>query len=207
NAELLLKVTAAETKVRDLEKDVAARQLDATEAAKRLREQLALLRAAEGKGLTLEKQLAEARTDGKDALAKLSLNDLRLKMAEQELAGKKKELESSDQRFQDLLKTHDGMSKQLLANVKDLTEARATIESLKGEKTAALNQARAVQEKAEQRFAGIALSGQRVVFLLDMSGSMGHIDSRTPDPSKWPKVCETLVQLMRSTGGLQYYQV
>jgi hypothetical protein len=46
-----------------------------------------------------------------------------------------------------------------------------------------------------------------VLFLVDMSGSMAMTDENTLDPEKWPLVCETVAQLMRSLKDLQYCQV
>jgi hypothetical protein len=60
---------------------------------------------------------------------------------------------------------------------------------------------------AENRFAGITLTGQRVIFLIDMSGSMELIDENTKEPDKWPLVCETVAKLMGSLPDLKKYQV
>ncbi len=61
--------------------------------------------------------------------------------------------------------------------------------------------------QAEARFAGVDLSGRRVVFLVDMSGSMGAIDSDTPDPNKWPEVRRTVVQMLKSLPDVEKFQV
>src|SRR5207244_7798227 len=46
-----------------------------------------------------------------------------------------------------------------------------------------------------------------LVFLLDMSGSMGKTDYHKADPKKWPAVCATLGKLMASLPDLEKYQV
>jgi hypothetical protein len=51
------------------------------------------------------------------------------------------------------------------------------------------------------------MSGKRVVFLVDISGSMGKKDPETIDPTKWPIVTETVTKVMRSIPGLEKYQV
>jgi hypothetical protein len=61
--------------------------------------------------------------------------------------------------------------------------------------------------ESERRFAGLALTGRRVVFLVDISGSMRKRDPSTDDPKKWPLVCEALGRLMRSLPELKQYQV
>ncbi len=65
----------------------------------------------------------------------------------------------------------------------------------------------ATRADSERRFAGLALSGRRVVFLVDISGSMRKRDPSTDDPKKWPLVCEALGRLMRSLPDLKQYQV
>src|SRR5207253_1263665 len=68
---------------------------------------------------------------------------------------------------------------------------------------------KAVQARlaAENRFAGIELTGRRVVFLVDMSGSMDYVDEKTRAPDKWLGVREALVKIARSLPQLEKYQV
>ena len=60
---------------------------------------------------------------------------------------------------------------------------------------------------ADNRFAGIALTGRRVIFLVDMSGSMVLVDENTPAPHKWVEVRNTVARLMRSLPDLEKFQV
>jgi hypothetical protein len=207
NAELLLQVEAAEKKADEQKKQVAARKLDAQEAAKRLEAQLAKLQAVELRNKELEKQAVDLRAEGKEATAKLTVSELRVKMLEQELDRNKKDLSASGQQSQDLVRSNEALNKKLLASAKEIGEAKMAIALLEGEKAGLLARAREAQAEVEQRFAGIALTGKRVLFLVDMSGSMAMADEKTDDPDKWPLVCETVVQLMRSIKGLQHYQV
>src|SRR5207253_7730422 len=64
-----------------------------------------------------------------------------------------------------------------------------------------------LQAEVEQRFAGIPLTGENVIFLIDISGSMTMKDEATDDPDKWPFLCETLMKLMKSIPTLQRFQV
>src|SRR5262249_9368272 len=50
-------------------------------------------------------------------------------------------------------------------------------------------------------------TGKRVVFLVDMSGSMELVDENTPAPNKWQGVRDTVAKLMRSLPGLEKYQI
>src|SRR6185369_6608629 len=60
---------------------------------------------------------------------------------------------------------------------------------------------------AENRFAGITLTGNRVIFLVDMSGSMEFVEEAAADPDKWPLVCETVAKIMKSLPDLREFQV
>jgi hypothetical protein len=60
---------------------------------------------------------------------------------------------------------------------------------------------------ADNRFAGIQLTGRRVVFLVDMSGSMDLVDEKTPAPTKWAEVRQTVARLMRSLPEMEKFQV
>src|SRR5262249_40374422 len=51
------------------------------------------------------------------------------------------------------------------------------------------------------------LTGKRIVFLVDMSGSMDLVDERTPEANKWIGVRETLAKVMRSLPDLEKFQV
>jgi hypothetical protein len=81
------------------------------------------------------------------------------------------------------------------------------VATLRDEKRSLLEQAARVRAAAENRFAGINLTGRRVIFLVDMSGSMELLDENTPAPNKWNDVRQTLAKVMRSMPDLAYFQV
>ena len=95
--------------------------------------------------------------------------------------------------------------------VKDLTRkidmANATIIDLQGEKAKLADKYDRFHKELESRFAGIVTSGKRVVFAIDISGSMAKKDAETADPTKWPIVVETVAKVMRSIVGMEKYQV
>jgi hypothetical protein len=186
NAELIAQLSAAAKKIETLEKQTADQKVDAAEAARRLAVQLARLQKLELQKLTLEKQASLLQAAQKDAQEKLATQHVRAKALMEDL---------------------DRTRKELTTSAKDTGTAQATIAALEKERTALVERARAIQAEADQRFAGIALTGKNVLFLVDMSGSMAMTDEKTPDPEKWPLVCETVVQLMRSLKGLQFFQV
>ena len=97
------------------------------------------------------------------------------------------------------------------AQIKDITkkvdDANVTIIDLQGEKAKLADKFNRFQRDSESRFAGIAMTGKRVEFLVDMSGSMGKRDLNTVDETKWPLVIETVCKVMRSIPSLEQYQV
>ncbi len=102
----------------------------------------------------------------------------------------------------------------LLARDRELEQKRAELalvrqgmEALRGEKKALAGEAERARAAADNRFAGIALTGKRVVFLVDMSGSMERVDLKTLSPDKWPGVRDAVVKIMRSLPELEKFQV
>jgi len=207
HAELIERLAKAQARVVLLEKDIDARKLELLLAAKKLDDQSAKAKEADLRMVTLEKLLAVVRTEGTQSLAQLKLADLRIKLLEQDADRKKSDLTDADRRLRDLLGGQDVLSKRLLATTKELADARLALAGLQTEKLSLLNRARNLEAAMENRFAGITLTGRRVLFLVDMSGSMELIDENTLDPDKWPLVCETIGRLMQSLGDLRQYQV
>jgi hypothetical protein len=97
--------------------------------------------------------------------------------------------------------------RQLKDAEQELASVRRSLATLEGEKKTLQGEAARVRAAAENRFAGIALTGRRVVFLVDMSGSMELVDENTPAPTKWTDVRNTVARLMRSMPDLEQYQV
>lgn len=89
----------------------------------------------------------------------------------------------------------------------DLAAARATIIDLQGQKAKLADTFDKLKADADARFAGIALTGRRVAFVVDISGSMKLIDDKTPAPDKWATVIETVAKVMRSLTELDKFQV
>ena len=85
----------------------------------------------------------------------------------------------------------------------DLADARHNADALQAEKAKWQTEA----ARADNRFAGITLTGRRVVFLVDMSGSMVYLDDNTPAPQKWVEVHKTVARIMRSLPELEKYQI
>jgi hypothetical protein len=146
--------------------------------------------------MALEKDLA-ARKKVLDATVK-SLNETEAaKLAlEKDLSGRDKEL-ASVRGYKD---KWEASERRVLALEKQLGDANRGIEELKAE-------AGRIRAIADNRFAGVALNGRRVVFLVDMSGSMRYLDEDTKAPQKWDEVCKTVGKVMRSLPDLEKFQV
>lgn len=78
---------------------------------------------------------------------------------------------------------------------------------LLADQQAETSQLRRELEQAANRFAGVDLTGRRVVLLVDRSGSMAAVDARTNDPRKWPTVCQTVGQVLDSLRDAEKFQV
>lgn len=95
--------------------------------------------------------------------------------------------------------------------IRELTQrldaAQTTIIDLQNQNIRLADRFDQLQKSMENRFAGIVTTGQRVVFIVDISGSMAKKDIHTGDPDKWPLVVETVGKVMRSIVGLKEYQV
>ena len=221
NADLLAKIALAEKKIGSLKGEISLREAEITVAAKKSQEQLAQLKLSAADARKLQKLLDSLRDENKEAQTKMKLTELQLKVREQDLDRSRKEL-------LDLVTAKDRLAKDLMVGVKDLTEAKNLIASLtkdrdlwkeKGlatnaafgtlrlEKDKLTQRVLDLQAEVEQRFAGIPLTGESVVFLIDISGSMTLKDENTEDPEKWPFLCETLMKLMKSIPTLQRFQV
>jgi chromosome segregation ATPase len=207
HAELLDEIAKAQARVVLLEKDIDAKKLELLVAGNKLDQQSAKLKDADLRLLRLEKSLADVRMEGRDSLNQLKVADLRVKLLEQELDSRKTQLTDADRRIRDLLGNQDVLSKRLVASAKEVADARLTLSALEVEKLSLLNRAKNLQAAMENRFAGITLTGRRVLFLVDMSGSMELLDENTLDPDKWPLVCETIARIMQSLTDLRQYQV
>src|SRR5262249_41099665 len=131
------------------------------------------------------------------------------KLAAEEAVAKglQKEISQRMQGLQDAEKGLAARDRDLDRTRKDLDAARRAVAALEDEKKGLVTEAERVRAAADNRFAGIQLTGRRVVFLGDMSGSMEYVDEKTLAPDKWSGVRETVAKIMRSLPNLEKYQV
>jgi hypothetical protein len=90
---------------------------------------------------------------------------------------------------------------------RSLASALGTISSLRSNSTRLQQRLASERAAAEYRFAGMQMTGRRVVFLVDMSGSMELVDEHTRAPEKWSGVQEAVRRIMRSLPELERFQL
>jgi hypothetical protein len=182
-------IAAAVARTARLDDQLAKKQQDADALAGKLATATASL-------ADLTQLLRKTETDRDAAAAKSTALDARLAAADAKLR-------TASSQGEEIAKAN--------AKIRDLTNqldnANANLIDLQGDKKKLADKYDKLRIDSESKFAGIALTGKRVVFLVDISGSMKLTDERTPNAGKWPTVCETIAKVMRSLPDLEAYQV
>ncbi len=197
--ELARKLRAAEASVRRLE--LTAKEIPDLKQKLSTEEKAALLLKAD-----LDRRLREL-TEARKQYAALQQAKLAL---ESNLDDKRKELVSAlayKTRLEDSEKKRQQLEDLLGQRGRDLRTATLTADQLREEKRKIQDEAARIRVAAEARFAGIELRGKRVLFLVDMSGSMDLVDEKTPAPTKWGDVRQAVARVMRSLPDLEKFQV
>jgi hypothetical protein len=179
NADLLLKIAAAENRVKDLEQDLSDKSAALALTGKDLDSRKLKLSEVERLADLLGKEKLEL-------LAKVKTADLRVRIMESDLTRLLGESSEAQKRLTELLKDKDALNARLALSAKDLETVR---------------------NAASNRFAGITLTGKKVVFMVDASGSMELSDVNTPEPDKWPFLCDTIARILMSLLDVTHYQV
>jgi hypothetical protein len=211
---------ALENERAELRKQLAAGRADAREAARRLDEinrQLKDARASAALVPGLRANLKEARDKAaaEGAMAAALEKELARRMDELKKAGRDldvrgKELDTArtyKEKWAASAARAEALERQLAELNKSVTSLQADKRALRTEANRARAETLRARAAAENRFAGIELSGRRVVFLVDMSGSMELVDEKTVAPDKWRAVRETAARVMRSMPELEKFQV
>jgi len=209
-ADLERKLKDAAGRVLVLEKDLRDSDKRGDSATARGRELSRDLTAAKTrlKDLQATANLVPAlRSDLKDAKEQYAAEKALAGALEKEIDKRMRDLKDADKNLQALQTTRRTLERDLDSRDKELALARRNMATLQSEKKTLENETARVRAAVENRFAGIALTGRRVVFLVDMSGSMDLVDEETPAPLKWLEVRNTVARLMRSMPDLEKYQV
>jgi hypothetical protein len=214
NATLTGQVTAAGKTQSELSESLANRKAELALAASHAVELKTQLADSEKKASKLTQQLAMLQTLSKEYSDQVGKLESKAMILERDLDKQRMGVAEANKR-QDDLSTLKVLLEQSLAAAKsdleksrrELAEAKLANGNLSGESTALTQQVSRLQAAAENRFAGIELTGRNVMFLIDMSGSMGMKNYTERDPEKWPLLCEILAKLMRSLPDLRQFQV
>lgn len=103
------------------------------------------------------------------------------------------QMKQSDDRYSKLMEKYQVLLDQLDKERTEVGQLKSQIDRL--------------QQKIDKLFGGILISGKKVAFLVDMSGSMGKQDEKTDDPNKWRIVTDTIERIMRMASAMEFYQV
>jgi predicted nucleic acid-binding Zn-ribbon protein len=190
------RLVAASQRVATLELLVREKETSATAMVKRAADLTEQLTDADARVKKLQGQADRVPDLEKD------LKSYRDKLTTEEASAKNRMDDLADAR-----KAAARLERDLDVTSKELTDSRRIVETLQGENKSLEKEATRYRFAVENRFAGIELTGRRVVFLVDMSGSMELVDENTPAPSKWQGVRDTVAKLMRSLPGLEKYQI
>lgn len=148
----------------------------------------------------LAKLVPDLRQDLKKAKKDEVLTREQMERVKKALNAQLKELNRVLAELKKVQKERSDLASKLKEAEEELVLFRLTNRKLQGEVTR-------VRAAAANRFAGIELTGKRVVFLIDTSGSMNMLDKETKAPTKWAGVRKTVAKLMKSLPNLAKFQV
>ena len=147
------------------------------------------------------------RVDLKEAHEQYATEKALATALEKEIAKRLSDLKEADSNLESMQASRRSLQRDLESRDKELALARRRLTTLRQQNKTLEGETARVRAAAENRFAGITLTGRRVVFLVDMSGSMELVDEKTKAPTKWADVRNTVARLMRSLPDLEKYQV
>jgi predicted nucleic acid-binding Zn-ribbon protein len=205
--ELTARSNASEQAVAALQKDVQDKSRQLMALTGRVNGLGGRLKDAEARVRDLGRQADAERAAAAGLRAQLAALDSRSGVLEKDLGRRNQDLDEAAKRLRELEDARAALERRAAAGGKDLAEAQRKVAALEAHAKALTAQVQSARADAERRFAGVSLTGERVVFLVDMSGSMRMRDAYTEDRDKWPRVCEVLGKIVESLPGLKQYQV
>jgi seryl-tRNA synthetase len=215
--ELAARLAAANTEVATLGAKLAKSEADvlqnSAELARKqadLKDMIKKLASSAASIDDLQKLLRKQETDAATLMAKVKATEAKIVDVDARVLALTQERDKATANLAEMKKTGDELaqSKASLREMqKKLDDSNASIIDLQGDKAKLADKIDKLRIESESRFAGIALTGKRVVFVVDTSGSMKLLDDKNPAPNKWPLVAETVAKVMRSLPELEQYQV
>jgi hypothetical protein len=218
-------LAAARTRLADSQRQIETLQkktLDQERTAQSLLEQLAK-KAMEERRLKDESALTQQRLSGLEVLLRNRDKELTVATARtKELTEQLHDLEAQLQMLRSKSQATLSEQEQKLAAAQarmqelekflnnrksSLIEMQRQLDDLQSERKNLTDQLAKLRIAADNRFAGIQLTGRRVIFIVDMSGSMRMVDAQKESPEKWPLVISTVKKIMQSLPDLEKFQV
>lgn len=197
------KLAKAIVQASDLEEQLVKKRKDANDMAARL---ASVTQSADD----LRKLLREKDVERDDLALKAKKAVDQLNDADAKLRALTKANDDAKSDLAAMRKTGDELANAKAAVrdlQKQLDDANVNIVDLQGDKKKLADKIDRLRIESEAKFAGIAMTGRRVVFAIDVSGSMKLLDDKTAAPQKWPIVVETLTKVMRSLPELDQFQI
>src|SRR5262249_9925492 len=176
--------------------NLSAAQKHALELEALVREKNKKLTSSMTRVKTLEEQLHDADAQVRN-----------LRVTADTLPAMKSDLDQQTRKFLGAETRIKDLERDLVYRKEVMLDVQAQVEALKIEKRALEERISRLHLAADNRFAGIHLTGRRVIFLIDISGSMLYVDEKTKAPDKWGGVIETTAKIMKSLPDLEKFQV
>jgi hypothetical protein len=192
-----------EQKLKDSAARIAALENDLGTSERRGRDTAAKLKEVQG----VADLVPRLRQDLKKAQAEYAAERAMASALEKEVTRRSQEMKDRDESLQSLRTAKTKLQTQLNAYQSALAETNRSVETLKDENKKLSAETLRVKTALENRFEGIALTGRRIVFMVDMSGSMKLVEENKEAPTKWRDVYQTVGRLMRSLPDLEKFQV
>lgn len=199
-----------------------AKELAVTE--QKLDEQKRAMTVLEAKSTSSEEELSKKKSEIAALNKKMDLSKKSAEELEVLLRERERERDAEAKKVGELNKTIEAMTKargeldkksidlakaleQIKKLEKQVGDSNAAIVDLQGTKAKLADKLNRLEIESQNKFAGISMTGKRVVFLVDMSGSMEMLDEKTLESTKWGIVRDTLVKVMRSLPDIEKFQV
>lgn len=126
---------------------------------------------------------------------------------EKKLEAQQTDLAKAAAELAQLAKERLALQQRLVKHESTLKTTNLTLQSLQSDNRKLRKERDQLRAAISDRFAGINLTGRKVLFIVDMSGSMSMFDTKTPAPGKWEEVCETIGKVLRSLPNVTHFQV
>ncbi len=209
-ADLKLSMRDKEKKIADIDGDLKNKMVEVADLkvykAKSLDLQLKLEKAEkqmQSDILALEKVRTEIKLLDMDKSTQVSALKAEIDKKNKELV----DLRPWQTKYANLQAKLDKSERLLQSEKMSLEKNQIEIKSLEENANSLKAKVSQLRSEVDNRFAGIELAGEKVLFLIDASGSMEMLDEKTDAPNKWNEVKATVVKILQSLPQLTKFQI